>query len=690
MKTKLFVMLALLVVTSQFTFAQLDRSKIPPPGPAPSVSFPDYDLVTTANGMKIIIVIDNELPTVAIRLLIDRKPHLEKEYIGSISLMGQLLRNGTKTRTKDKLDEEIDLIGARINSYSTSIFASGLSKYTEKLFELTSDIILNPSFSQDELDKVKEQTISGLKYRKTEPDAIVEVLRQRAVYGANHPYGEFETEESVGKITRERCLEMYNTFFKPNYAIIAIVGDIDKKKILNLIDKYFGSWKKGKIPKPKFKTPKMPERINIALVDRSSSVQSVIRVAQVVDIKRTSPDVIPVKVMNTVLGGGIFRLFTNLREKHSYTYGAYSSMGPDELIGNFTASTSVRNVVTDSALEQIFYEINRIRDEKVEAKELQMAKNYISGSFVQSLENAETIANYAIEIERYKLPKDYYKTYLKRVYAVTPDNVMKVAKQYLKPDKMTIALVGTAKEIKEKISKFGPITMYDEDANLIVEKPISEIAITSDELFVKFIEKSGGKEKLNSVKDRTIELSGKVQNFDIKAKTINKAPNKLYVEIDFGGMFKQKIGFDGEKGWTVSPQGTMDLEGSELIDLKVQALINFYEQYKDLGITAKVAGIKNIKGKDYYEVVFEADTSSKWTEYFGKDDFLKFRQIKIAEGPTGKVEQTTDYLDYKDFNGFLFPSKQVQSVMGQLIDLKVDKFEVNTGVDDSIFVKPSK
>lgn len=690
MKTKLFVMLALLVVTSQFTFAQLDRSKIPPPGPAPSVSFPDYDLVTTANGMKIIIVIDNELPTVAIRLLIDRKPHLEKEYIGSISLMGQLLRNGTKTRTKDKLDEEIDLIGARINSYSTSIFASGLSKYTEKLFELTSDIILNPSFSQDELDKVKEQTISGLKYRKTEPDAIVEVLRQRVVYGANHPYGEFETEESVGKITRERCLEMYNTFFKPNYAIMAIVGDIDKKKILNLIDKYFGSWKKGKIPKPKFKTPKMPERINIALVDRSSSVQSVIRVAQVVDIKRTSPDVIPVKVMNTVLGGGIFRLFTNLREKHSYTYGAYSSMGPDELIGNFTASTSVRNVVTDSALEQIFYEINRIRDEKVEAKELQMAKNYISGSFVQSLENAETIANYAIEIERYKLPKDYYKTYLKRVYAVTPDNVMKVAKQYLKPDKMTIALVGTAKEIKEKISKFGPITMYDEDANLIVEKPISEIAITSDELFVKFIEKSGGKEKLNSVKDRTIELSGKVQNFDIKAKTINKAPNKLYVEIDFGGMFKQKIGFDGEKGWTVSPQGTMDLEGSGLIDLKVQALINFYEQYKDLGITAKVAGIKNIKGKDYYEVVFEADTSSKWTEYFGKDDFLKFRQIKIAEGPTGKVEQTTDYLDYKDFNGFLFPSKQVQSVMGQLIDLKVDKFEVNTGVDDSIFVKPSK
>ena len=455
MKTKLFLSFFLLIVISQFNFAQLDRSIIPSPGPAPAVSFPDYDLTTMKNGMRVILVQDDELPTIAIRMLIDRQPQLEGKDVGSISIMGQLLRNGTKTRTKDKLDEEIDLIGASISSYSTSVFASGLSKYTEKLFELTSDIILNPSFSQDELDKLKEQTISGLKYRKTDPNSIVEILRQRALYGVNHPYGEFETEESIGRITREKCVEIYNSFFKSNHAIIAVVGDFDKSKILNLLEKYFGSWKKGEIPKPTFETPKLPAATNVALVDRPSSVQSVIRVAQVVDLKRTSPDVMPVKIMNTILGGGIFRLFTNLREKHSYTYGAYSSIGPDELIGNFTANTSVRNEVTDSALVQIFYEINRIRNEKVDEKELNMAKNYTSGSFVQSLENAETIADYAIEIERFKLPKDYYKTYIKRIYAVSADDVMRAAKQYLKPDNMTIALVGAASDIKEKISKFG-------------------------------------------------------------------------------------------------------------------------------------------------------------------------------------------------------------------------------------------
>lgn len=690
MKTKLLVTFTLLIIISQFTFAQLDRSKIPSPGPAPSVSFPDYDMVKLKNGMRVILVKDDELPTIAIRMLIDRKPYLEGETAGSISVMGQLLRNGTKTRTKDKLDEEIDLIGATISSNSTSISASGLSKYTEKLFELTADITLNPAFPQDELDKVKEQTISGLKYRKTDPNSIVEILRQRTLYGANHPYGEFETEESIGKITRDKCFELYNTFFKSNYAIIAVVGDFDKTKILNLLDKYFGSWKKGEIPKPTFAVPKLAAKTNIALVDRSSSVQSVIRIAQVVDLKRTSSDVMPVKVMNTILGGGIFRLFTNLREKHSYTYGAYSSMGADELIGNFTASTSVRNEVTDSALVQIFYELNRIRGEKVDEKELNMAKNYISGSFVRSLENAETIADYAIEIERYKLSKDYYKTYLKRVYSVTAEDVIRVAKQYLKPNQMTIALVGSANDVKAKLAQFGPITMYDEDANLIVEKPAGEIKITAEELLAKFVEVSGGKEKLNSVTDRTIELSGKIQNIELKSKIINKAPNKLYVEIDFGGMFKQMIGFDGEKGWAVSPQGTMDLEGSNLNELKIQALINFYTQYKDLGIKADIIGIKSIKGKDYYEVVFEADTASKWTEYFGKDDFLKFRQVKTSEAPTGKIEEMTDYLDYKNFSGFLFPSMQTQNVMGQLIDMKVEKFEVNTGIDDSLFVKPSK
>ncbi len=668
--------------------AQLDRSKIPGPGPAPAVAFPDYAVDTTSNGIRVIVVQNSELPTVSIRLLIDRKPILEKEYSGYIDIAGQLLRTGTTTKTKDQLDEEVDLIGADLGSGSTSVSASGLSKYTEKLFELMADITLHPSFPPDELEKIVTQTKSGLKFRKTEPDMIADVVRKRIIFGENHPYGEIETDETVGKVTRDKCIEAYNTYFKPNYAIVAVVGDVERSKILALIEKYFASWTKGTLPEPTFETPKPLDTVEVAFVDRPSSVQSVIRVAQTVTLAKTSPDVLPVQVMNTILGGGAFRLFVNLREKHAYTYGAYSSLGPDELIGNFTASASTKNSVTDSAITQVFYELNRIRTEKVDPKELQMAKNYLSGSFVRGLEQANTIAGDAIEIERYNLPKDYYKTYLKRLDAVTTEDVQRAAQRYLIPDKMLITVVGSAKDVKDKLAKFGAVTVYDEDGNKIVEKPSAPITMTADEIISKFIEKSGGKKKIDAIKDKTIEMSGKMQTYDIKVKIVHKAPSKFYSEMNIVGMFQQKQVFDGTHGWVVMPQGTIDLTGDQLEGTKYQAMINFYGQYKAAGVKAEVTGIKSLKGKDYYEVSFSTPSGNSLRQYFSVDDFLKFRDVVTMKTPRGPMDQTTDYYDYKDFNGYLVPTRYEQAAMGQTMELKLESFKVNTKVSDKLFKKP--
>jgi zinc protease len=673
---------------------RLDRSKIPPPGPAPAVAFPNYDVLTSSNGIRVIIVRNTELPTVSMHLLIDRKPVLEGNYAGYVDIAGQLLRDGTTTRTKDQLDEEVDMIGADLSSSGTTVSASGLSKYTDKIFELMSDITLHPSFPQDELDKLKTQTESDLKFRKTEPNAVVEVVRQRILYGDNHPYGEVETEQTVDNITRGKCLEMYDTFFKPNHAILAVVGDVTKDDVMKLVEKYFGTWKEGDIPNPTFETPKPLDHTEVALVDRASSVQSVIRICQTVELQRTSPDVMPVSVMNTLLGGGsYFRLFENLREKHAYTYGAYSSLGPDELIGNFTASTSARNAVTDSAITQMMYEIKRIRTEKAEKDELQMAKNYMSGSFVRSLENPGTIAQYAVNIERYHLPKDYYKTYLKRVDEVSAGDVEQAAEKYLQPDHELIAVVGKASEVKNTLAQFGPVAMYDEEGNLIPEnsqgdlRPAENITITPDEIFNKFMEKTGGKAKLDAVKDKTMEMSGTIMGAPVSVKTVEKAPNKVYSEMSFGGM-SQKTGFDGEHGWIVSPRGEMDMTGTQLEGMKIEAQTNFYEHYKDMGVTAKVAGTKMISGKNCYEVQFTTADSAEFSQFFSTDDFLKVRDAKTLDTPRGPMDQITDYSNYQDFNGFLVPTRIVQSVMGQSLELKLDKFIVNTGVDDSLFVKP--
>jgi len=688
MKKFLSASIALLCATLTIAHAQLDRSKIPGPGPAPAIAFPDYDILTPPNGIRVIIVKNSELPTVSISLLIDRKPVLEKGDAGCIDIAGQLLRSGTTTRTKDQLDEEVDLIGGDLSSSGTNVYASGLSKNTEKLFELMSDITLHPSFPQDELDKILTQTKSGLQYRKTDPGMIADVVRKKLVYGAEHPYGEVETEATVANVTREKCIEAYNNYFKANYAIMAVVGDVDKDIVMKLVNKYFGSWTKGTLPSFTYADPKRLDKVHVAFVDRPSSVQSMIRIAQAVSLQRTSPDVLPVQVMNTILGGGMFRLFINLREKHAYTYGAYSSLSPDDLIGNFTASTSTKNGVTDSAITEVFNEINRIRNEKVDSTELQMAKNYLSGSFVRGLEHANTIAEDAITIERYGLPKDYYKTYLKRLDAVTAEDVQTAAKKYLDPATMLVAVVGSANDVKDKLAKFGPVDVYDEDGNMVVVKATPAITMTPDEIFAKSIASSGGKAKYKAMKDKTVEMSGKIQNMDIKIKIVQKSPNKIFAESEMVGMFKQQQGFDGKHGWSVSPQGTKELSGDQLEEIKVESVFDFYGQYKALGFKAGVSGVKNVNGKDCYEVTFSNASGKSMREYFSVENFLKYREVKSMTAPNGPVEQTTDYFDYKDFDGYVAPGRMKQSVMGQSFEFTTDKYEVNKKVGDKIFKKP--
>lgn len=684
----LFVGCALLLV--QHAGAQLDRTKVPPPGPAPEVSFPDYDMVTTANGIRVLVVRNTELPTVAIRLLIDRKPILEGDAAGIVNIVGEVMKCGTATRTKDEIDESIDLLGGSLGAGGTALYASGLSRHAEKLLEILADITMHPSFPKDELEKVVMQTQSGLKARKMEPNSIVEVVRKKVLYGDGHPYGEVETDETIGKITREKCLAIYDTYFKPDRAIIAVVGDVEKNAVVGLVEKYFGAWKKGALPTASFPDVQPLATRQVALVDRPSAVQSVIRVAHTVNLQRTSPDVMPVSVMNRILGGGSAdRLFMNLREKHSFTYGAYSSMGPDELIGAFTASTSVRNSVTDSAITEILSEMKRIRDEDISAQELEQAKNALGGGFVASLEVPRSIASYAIDIERYGLPKDYYKTYLKRLSAVTVPDVRRVARQYLDPDRVLVAVVGSGKDVRDKLAGFGPLTMYDEDGKKVVAKTSGAVAMKLDDLLARHIEMMGGKKAYAALKDRTMELSGKIQGMEMKIKTIQKAPARFLQETSMMGMV-QRVGFDGTKGWTSSPQGVKEITGDELEALKGEAALDFYGTYASLGYKAEVTGMKDIKGRETYEVTFTSPAGSSMRHYFDTKEFRMLREVKVMKTPGGPMEQITDYSDFKSFGGVQVPMRIEQSVMGQTFTLAVDKCEVNTKVKDEVFAKPAK
>ncbi len=689
MKNKILILILMLFV-AVCSYAQLDRSKKPEAGPAPEIKLGEYESFTLKNGLKVFVVTNKKLPVVAFNLVIDRDPILEGKNAGGISIAGQLLRTGTKTRTKDKLDEEIDFIGATLSTSATNVYASSLKKHVNKLLDLMSDVVLNPSFKQEELDKIKKQTISSLAAAKEDPSEISSRVSNVVFFSKEHPYGEIETEETVNNINIDYCSEYYQTYFRPNVAYLAIVGDITKAEAQKLAEKFFGKWQSKEVPKADFTAPKAPLVNKVALVDRSASVQSVLRLGYPVDLKKGSEDAVKASVMNTILGGSFTsRINKNLRETHGFTYGAGSSLRSDKLIGDFSASTTVRNSATDSAITEIINEMKKIRNEKVPEEELVLTKNYLTGNFARSLERPQTIANFAIDIERYNLPKDYYKNYLKNLNAVTSDEILSIAKKYVKPNNMNLVVIGNAEEIAQNLLRFsitGKIDYYDiygekYDPNV---KKIPE-GVTVDGVLEKYVEVIGGKANVEKVKDRVMKLKGSAQGMEVIVEISQKYPNKIYQNVDVGpGMFKMKTIFDGEKGKMEQMGQVQEITGDALDELKGNAMDAMLD-YSKYGYKPELAAIENINGKDAYKVVLTSASGKKSTQYYSVETGFMIRTISQISTPQGDATQTTDMDDYQDVQGMKYPFKITQSFGPQAIDLNVTSIEINTNLSDALF-----
>jgi hypothetical protein len=485
------------------------------------------------------------------------------------------------------------------------------------------------------------------------------------------------------------CNKYYATYFKPNAAFLAIVGDITLDKAKEVVNKYFGGWQKGEVPTFKYKTPKAPLVTKVALVDRPNAVQSVIHVGYPVKLEKNSPDVIAATVMNNLLGGSFSsRLNQNLREDHGFTYGAHSSLASDRLIGQFDATLEARNEVTDSSITQVLKEMKKLRKEKVTEEELTGVKNFMMGSFSRSLERPQTVANFALNIERFNLPKDFYKNYLKNVEAVTVEDIQKMAKKYIKPNKAYIIVVGSGDEVGDKLKKYslsGKISYYDVDGSKYdpSAKKLPE-GLTVKAVLDKYVDAIGGKEKVMAIKTRTSVYKGSVQGMDLTITITQKLPNKYYQMVD-AGVFQQKTVFDGEKGFSEAMGQKKNLEGEQLESMKIQANMHSFLDYDKLGLKPELVGMESINGNDAYKVILNTPWGSKWTQYYDVQSGLLVRQITPISTPQGSFNQTIDFQDYKDVDGVKFPQKLNQSMGPQTILLSADKIETNIEISDDLF-----
>ena len=672
--------------------AQLDRSIQPVGGPTPKIKLDKPKEFKLKNGIKVLVVENHKLPRVSYSLRIDGTPILEGEKAGVLSILGEMLGNGTTSIEKDVFNEEIDYLGANVSIGFRSSFASSLTKHNDRILELMADAIINPLLTVEEFDKTKEQLIEALKADEKSIDAIGSRVGNALSYGKDHVYGEFITEETLNKISYEDVIDFHKKYTYPNSAYIVVIGDVNYKEVKKSITEKFSVWKKAK--KVENDVPVLTPNVGLTevnFIDLPSATQSSIGVTNNVELKMNDEDYFTALITNNILGGGgEGYLFKNLREDKGYTYGAYSSLGSSRYgVARFSAGAKVRNMVTDSAVTEIVNEIVRIRTELVDAELLKNAKAKYVGNFIMRLERPQTIANYALNIKLNDLPEDFYETYLEKINAVTAEDVKRVANKYFKIANTRIIVVGKGSDVVENLEKVGfPINYFDKYANAVA-KPVFNKAIpegmTALDVVDNYIKAIGGKDMLLNVNTLVSNMDVTLPGAPFKPMAISKQmmPNKISFEMkaNMGGqtMSLMKRNFSGEKGYMEQQGQKMQMSEEEIIEAKnVEGIFDELYYNED---QIELLSINSIDGEDVYKVKVVKNEKTSYRYYAVESGYL----MSIEEEDENKNISSTKYGDYRSVNGIMMPYFMQVNAGGQNLEFNTTEVLVNSELKDSDF-----
>jgi zinc protease len=434
------------------------------------VNLPKAKEATLPNGLQILLLEDHKVPTFTAQMVVLSGGLTDKpDFRGLASFTAALMREGTTKRTSKDIAEQTDSIGATLTSASglsnttSTVTASGLVENLDQTFDIMADVIRNPTFPTEEVEKYKTRALAQLSFQRSSPQFLAQEQFSRAIYG-DHPAALVTAPaESIKKLTSKDLVAFHSAYYRPNNSILAIVGDVTLKELMPKIEKAFGDWKKGDVPAITIPAAPAQAGSRILLIDRPGSVQTVLQLGTL-GIERTSPDYFSLLLADKILGGGpAARLFLNLREANGYTYGAYSSFGGSKFRGTWVSGSEVRTDVTEGAMREFMFELKRLRDEIVSAEELDNAKRSIVGSFALSLEQPQSLLQNIVTQKLYDLPADYWDTYPQKVAAITPADIKNIAQKYIDLDHLQVVAVGDASKARDVLAKYGKVEVYDAD-----------------------------------------------------------------------------------------------------------------------------------------------------------------------------------------------------------------------------------
>jgi zinc protease len=436
------------------------RENPPRPLPARPAAFPPYEIRKMANGMQVVLVSQNEQPAISVRMIIRAgAAHDPKGKHGLAMLTATLLDQGAGTKSAEQIAETIDFIGGVLGTGAGTdlsfVNAVVMKDSYEIVLDLLADVVQRPTFAPEEIERQRQQAFSALKVAAEDPESVADRVVDRLIYGF-HPYGMpgAGTPESLGGLTRADFVDFHKKYFVPNNALIAVVGDIAPDEAMKGLEKYFGGWKAAEVPPLNVTDPPDATR-RVIVVDKKDAVQTEIRVGQIA-IPRKHNDYEAIDQAVKILGGeGANRLQQVLRSQKQLTYGASADLDTFKWTGAVVAETDTQTSSTAEALRVVVDEFTRLQRERVSDGELEGAQDYMVGHFPLTIEVPDAIATQVLNQLFYELPVDDLPKYRERILKITPDEIQRVARWFIRPSQLSIVLVGDADRFVNDLKGVG-------------------------------------------------------------------------------------------------------------------------------------------------------------------------------------------------------------------------------------------
>jgi zinc protease len=459
------------------------RENPPRPLPARPVSFPPYEIRKLANGMQVVLVSQNEQPAISVRLIVRAGAALDpKGKYGLAMMTATLLDQGAGNRSAEQIADTIDFIGGALGTGAGTdlsfVNAVVMKDSYDIALDLISDIVQHPTFTQEEIERQRAQALSALKVASDDPESVADRVIDRLIYGF-HPYGMpgAGTAESLTSLTRADFVDFHKKYFVPNNALIAVVGDINAADAMAGLEKHFGAWKAGDVPAANMTDPPEATR-RVVVIDKKGSVQTEIRVGQIA-IPRKHNDFEAIDQAVKILGGeGANRLQQVLRSQKQLTYGASADLDTYKYAGAVVAETDTQTPNTAEALRLVIDEFTRLQRERVSDGELEGAQDYMIGHFPLTIEVPDAIATQVLNQLFYELPVEDLPRYRERIMKVTPDEIQRVARWFIRPAQLSVVLVGDADKFVNDLKGIGmgtyeriPIERLDLLSPDLIKKP---------------------------------------------------------------------------------------------------------------------------------------------------------------------------------------------------------------------------